>query len=123
MSPEEFKEALDKKYASNYCSDDVHCDTWQVFNFITSPNKRFVAYSVDRTYENYNYPYDQCYNAIFVHDLESQKSRGTGMQKFEESGNDFYSKKDRIDVIVSISDEGRVVYKTRDDSEHTISIS
>ncbi|MCX6797782.1 MAG: hypothetical protein NTX66_00990 [Candidatus Falkowbacteria bacterium] len=123
MTPEEFKKKINEEYASYYRSDEVHCDTWQVFNFISSSNQRFVAYLVDRIYENYGYPYDQGYNELFVHDLETGKSQGTGMIKFEESGNNFYSKEDRIDSVISVSDKGQVVYKTRDGKEHIITLS
>lgn len=75
MTAEEYKKEVENKYAIYYKSDDCHCDVWQVFKYTTSPNRRVVAYVVNRLYENYHYPYDQSYNELVVCNLETKKEK------------------------------------------------
>lgn len=121
MTPQDCKELLEKEYEACYKSDSVHCDTWQVHFFTASANQRFVACVIWRLYELYHPGQDDFYNKVFAKDLKTGKSIGTSMVKFE--AGTFYSEKDYVTGIVSVSDDGQVVYITKDGKEHTISFS
>lgn len=45
------------------------------------------------------------------------------MTKYEQAGDRYYSKEHKIDSIISVSDSGKVVYKTADGKERLFSLS
>jgi len=127
LSPKEVCEKMSKEiskiYDSYYRSSDTHCDTWFAFGFKISENGKFFTYVVKRTYENYDAG-DDCYNKIVIHNLEIEKQKETGMNKYEWMGprNTPYLKEDiAIDSIVNISNKGEVTYLTLDEKKRTFS--
>ncbi len=129
LTLEDFKEEILKYFKSLYVSDVSHCDTWLANDFTASPNGKYMAFIKLRMYTTYKgisvTPYASCegrsedYNALVIFDFRTDEpqKKETSFEKYQISStnnNGYYAKEKHIEEIISVSDEGIVVYQTAD---------